>query len=178
MDQNNYNGFNNQNNNDYTNQYDQYNQPQQNEPYQQYAQPQQNVQQTYEQPQYAQPQQYQQYTQPQQYSEPYYNQQYPTYVETNNGRKGMGIASMILGIVSVVLCCLWYITPITSVIGLILGIISLKREDAAKGMAITGIVLSSIGILIAAYIIFCIVIAYSNSDLYNQIYYDLYSDLY
>lgn len=178
MDQNN--GFNNQNNNDYTNQYNQYNQPQQYEPqpqqYQQYAQPQQPQ---YDQ-QYAQQQQYQQYdyNQPQQYSDPYFNQQYPAYHEINNGRKGMGIASMVLGIFSVVLCCLWFVAPITSVVGLILGIISLKKEDAGKGMAIAGIILSSIGVLLGAYMIFCVVISFSSAELYDSIYSDLYSQLY
>jgi len=168
MDQNN--GFNDQNNNDYTNQnntdytnqYNQYNQPQQPQ-----SQP--------------QPQQYQQYdyTQPQQYNEPYFNQQYPTYHEVNNGRKGMGIASMVLGIVSfLIMCCVWYVAPIVSIVGLVLGIISLKKEDAGKGMAITGIILSSIALLVSAIIIVCVIVAFSNTELYESFYDEFYNDFY
>ena len=87
----------------------------------------------------------------------------------------MGIASMVLGIFSVVLCCLWFVAPITSVVGLILGIISLKKEDAGKGMAIAGIILSSIGFIIAIYLIISFI---TSADYYINIYDDLYSGLY
>lgn len=53
---------------------------------------------------------YNQYVQPLQYSDPYSNQ-YAAY--NNNQSKGLAIASMILGIVSVCLCCLWYVTIFT-----------------------------------------------------------------
>ena len=204
MDQNynnGFNGFNNQNNEpqpvDYTNQYNQYEQPQQMDnaaqPYQQ-SQP---VDYSAQYAQYNQPNQinnapYQpqqaEYTansydaQPQQYNEPYYNQQYPTYTEPqNNGKKGMGIASLVLGIVSTVLCCCCT-TPITGIIGIVLGIISLKKENTAKGLAIAGIILSAIGIV--TYIILTVIglvngtAGVSYDSYYNDILSELYGNTY
>lgn len=150
MDQN----FNNQPN-DYQNQYNQpqqndyqnqYNQSQQNGYQNQYAQPQQNNYQN----QYAQPQQnnYQnQYTQPQQYNQPYYNQQYPQYTETpDKSGKNFGIASLVLGILSVTCCCGGWIPCI---LGIIFGVLSRKRQPENNAMATVGLVLSIIGTVLA-----------------------------
>ena len=81
---------------------------------------------------------------------------------------------MVLGIVSVVFCCFWYISIVTSVIGLILGIISLKKEDAGKGMAITGVILSGIGVVIAIFMIVCLVTPIGSVDYYADFYSDFY----
>ena len=60
----------------------------------------------------------------------------------------MGIASLVLGIISVLIawhpCCTW-ISWITSITGLVLGIVALclsKKQGKGKGMPIVGIVLS------------------------------------
>lgn len=88
----------------------------------------------------------------------------------------MGIASLVLGIVSLVIgfvpfCGIIALVP--AVIGLILGIIDTakkSREGTPKGQAITGLTLSSVAIMI---IIFWTIIvsggeAETNSDLYNE----------
>lgn len=62
------------------------------------------------------------------------------------GKKGKSIASLILGIVSFVFSCIGFIAFPSSVIGLILGILGRKSENA-KGMATTGIVFSILGFL-------------------------------
>lgn len=91
--------------------------------------------------------QYREYNQPPQYNAPYYNQQYPMY-NFQEKPKGFAIASMILGICSTLCsCCVWFLTLFTSITGLVLGIVSLKRNEDGKGMAIAGIILSSVGIL-------------------------------
>ncbi len=61
-------------------------------------------------------------------------------------RKGMAVASLVLGILSVELFCLWYLSLPCAVVGLILGILSLK--SSGRGMAIAGLVLSIIAIAI------------------------------
>lgn len=163
MDQN----FNNQNNNqtnDYQNQYNQYNQPQQNDYNNQYAQPQQNGYNN----QYAQPQQNDynnQYAQPQQYNEPYYNQQYPQYVEPSNGGNGMSLASLILGIASVVVCCL--AEPL-GVLGIIFGCISRKRQPQNNAKATVGIILSIVGLVLSIFfwIAYFVILAEEMSYLY------------
>ena len=63
---------------------------------------------------------------------------------------GLATASMVLGIIAAIPCCGF--THITALVGLPLGIVALRRinggtaDPAGKGQAITGIVLSSIGI--------------------------------
>ena len=73
-------------------------------------------------------------------------------VQTNIPRKekiyGLNIAALVLGIVSIVLWCLWYISIPCSILALIFGIIGIKK--AGKGMAIAGIVTGGISIAIWA----------------------------
>ncbi len=62
-------------------------------------------------------------------------------------KKGMAIASMVLGIISVVFFCLWYIAIPAAIVGLVLGVLSNKA--AKSGMATAGIVLSIIALAVA-----------------------------
>jgi hypothetical protein len=153
------NGQPNSQNNDQQNQqpgYDQ-NQNQQSNPYQQpgYNQPQ-NQQAQYQQPQYGGQSQYQQNDQQSQQNgyqqNPYQQnpyQQYSQYPQPQKKDNGMAIASLICGIVSVVLgCCVWYITLPVSIVGLVLGILVLNKKKDGRTMAIVGIVLCAFGILI------------------------------
>lgn len=95
--------------------------------------------------------QYGDYNQPPQYNAPYFNQQYPIY-NFQEKPKGFAIASLILGICSTLgSCCVWFLTLVTSIIGLVLGIVSIKRNAGGKGMAVAGIILSSVGILFSIF---------------------------
>ena len=70
----------------------------------------------------------------------------------------MSILSLVLGIFSIIWCC-FVVPPATSaIIGLILGIVSLKTNKGNKTIAILGIILCSIGIaLIIIFIAFGII---------------------
>lgn len=59
---------------------------------------------------------------------------------------GLNIASLVLGIVSIVLWCMWYISIPCSILALIFGIIGIKKHG--KGLAITGIVTGAISLAI------------------------------
>lgn len=62
--------------------------------------------------------------------------------------KGLAIASMVLGIVALVLsCCLYFISIPCAVISVILAGISLKGGRDGKGMAIAGLVCSIISLV-------------------------------
>ena len=66
------------------------------------------------------------------------------------GGAGMAIASMVLGIVSIVLmCCNTYIGIACAVVGLVLGILHIKKSGK-NGMAIAGIVCSIVAIVLVA----------------------------
>ena len=122
----------------------------------------------YQQP--AEPQQpvYRQPAEPQQpvYQQPVYQQ--PVYQPVVNGAprsnpgKGMGIAALIMGIVS---CCFFWIPYFNiiclmmSIAGLILSIIGLKKSKSAgasAGVSVAGLVLSIIGLVLSS--IFCLVV--------------------
>ncbi len=56
--------------------------------------------------------------------------------------EGKAVASMVLGIAGIALgCCFAYGSFPCVIVGLILGIISLKKQEPGRGMAIAGIVL-------------------------------------
>lgn len=77
-----------------------------------------------------------------------YNNYYstPNTPLTNNNSNGFGIASLILGICSIAICCCYGVGAIPAIIGLILGILQNKKN--ANGIATAGIVLGIIGILL------------------------------
>ncbi len=87
-----------------------------------------------------------------------YNNTYstPNTPLTNNNSNGFGIASLILGICSIAICCCYGVGAIPAIIGLILGILQNKKN--ANGIATAGIVLGIIGILLnAVYLIYMVV---------------------
>ena len=55
-----------------------------------------------------------------------------------NDKKGFSIAALVLGIIALVLCCIWYVSIPCGIIALILGIIGLKSSK--RGMSIAGII--------------------------------------
>lgn len=66
----------------------------------------------------------------------------------------MSIASMVLGIVALVLsCCIYYISIPCAIVGIILAAISLKGQKDGKGMAIAGLVCSIISLVPAVIVI-------------------------
>lgn len=150
--------FNNQNNpysnsqqSNYYEQQNQYSQSQQN----QYGQNNQYSQQAGYQSQYNQP-----------VGNAYQQQQYASYEQPSG--KGFAIASLVLGIVSVCTCC-GGLLP--SALGLIFGIISKSKQSENNGMAIAGIILSSIGIVISLIFIAMMIIGGAQGDNVNLRYY-------
>ena len=65
-----------------------------------------------------------------------------TEVINNEKTSGLSIAAMVLGIVSIVTWCVWFISIPCSILALIFGILGVKKPG--RGMAITGIVTGSI----------------------------------
>lgn len=73
------------------------------------------------------------------------------------GNSGFAIASMICGIISILCCCLTWVSLILAIAAVVLGIIALRYQYDGKGMAVAGIVTGGIGIFI--WLIYIIVIA-------------------
>lgn len=70
-------------------------------------------------------------------------------IATTAGEKGLSIASLVLGIVSIVAGWTFF-APIA---GLVIGVLALQREPAGRTMAIWGIVLNAVmlaGVILVA----------------------------
>lgn len=78
-------------------------------------------------------------------SEEFNNFNTPSTNEPEN--KGMAIASMILGIVSIVCCWSWYICLPCGVIGLVLGIM-FNKKNGSIGMSKAGVICSIVGMVL------------------------------
>lgn len=87
-------------------------------------------------------------------------------VPQQEGTNGLAIASMIVGIVSVVLC-MWYIP---AVVGLVLGIVALNqiksRGTEGQGMAIAGVATSAVSLVVG--IVLLVVALTSDSTSYDR----------
>ena len=63
--------------------------------------------------------------------------------------KGLAIAAMVIGIVSLVLsCCFPPVAIVTSVVSFIMSIVVLAKKMGGKGMAIAGLICSILGIVV------------------------------
>ena len=68
-------------------------------------------------------------------------------------QNGLGLTSMILGIISIPISCCWYISGVVGIIGLVFGFLGKKKADQGlannRGIAIAGIATSAVGLALA-----------------------------
>lgn len=120
------------------------------------------------------------YGQPNGSAEYNYGQPAGRYGSNKSESEGFGIASLVLGIITVLLFCTC-ISWITGILAIIFGIIQLVKGNK-KGMAIVGLITGGIG-FIASVILYILIFftglgSYSNyDDIYNHIYDDIYDDI-
>lgn len=95
-------------------------------------------------------------------------------------RQGMAIASLILGILSIILSITIIFPFIGGILAIVFGILSLKSRK--KGFAITGIITGSIGLFLSVVIIVLGILGFvwssSNTPITSGIIYELESDTY
>lgn len=65
---------------------------------------------------------------------------------STNERKGFNITSLVLGIISVLGFCWWYVSIPTGIIAIIFSVAG--KNDAGRGMGIAGMVLGIIGLVL------------------------------
>ena len=75
--------------------------------------------------------------------------------ETEKDKKGFSIAALVLGIIAIVLCCIWYISVPCGILAIIFGIIGIKSSK--KGMSIAGLITGAIGLVISILIFIALV---------------------
>ena len=82
--------------------------------------------------------------------------------------KGLGIASMVCGIVALITCCMWCTVIPLAVVAIVLGIVQIVKNES-KGMAIAGIICGAF-----ALILFLLLTVYGNymesSGAFDEIY--------
>lgn len=79
----------------------------------------------------------------------------PVYEKKPVPGRGLGVASMVLGILSIVLFCVWFLSIPFAVLGLIFGIAGLcVSKSHGNGMAVAGFVCSLVTLLFYGLIIF------------------------
>jgi hypothetical protein len=89
----------------------------------------------------------------------------PTAPVTSTGdKKGLAIASLILGVLSLCGSIFWFCGAPLSIAGVVLGFLGLK--SSGKGMAIAGIILSAVGLLL---MVVFIIIAAVSGPVFDQI---------
>lgn len=84
------------------------------------------------------------------------NTGYGTPQNMDGGATGMGIASMILGIIALLFsCCVnkWWLTIIVAASSIVLGILSIQKNTGGKGMAIAGIICSCVATLVGVIVV-------------------------
>ena len=89
--------------------------------------------------------------------------------ETENSKeknkKAFCIASMVLGIVSIVMCCSYGISIICGILAVVFGILGIKSEK--KGMAISGITTGAIGIIISIVMLIILIIMGFSASIFD-----------
>ncbi len=126
----------------------------------------QQAQQFQQQPQYQQAQQVQQqpqYQQPQQFQQPQFQQPvravvYDAVPEKNHNAS---IVALVLGILGIVFCWIPGCNFVLNIIGIVCGAVSLGKKNPGTGMAVAGLILSIIGLLLAALMTFLMILGMS-----------------
>lgn len=87
------------------------------------------------------------------YNNPYPNQNYNNYYGQQPQQPVRtadvpAIVSLVCGIVSIVTCCLWPLSILLCIVGIIFGIISKKVDGKKSGVAIAGIIICAIMLIV------------------------------
>ena len=77
----------------------------------------------------------------------------------DNQYKGLGITSMVLGIVSILLCWTVVMPGLCAVVGAGLGVYYLSKRKQERGFAIAGIATSAFGLILSVFAVAIILIA-------------------
>lgn len=76
---------------------------------------------------------------------------------------GLAITSMVLGILSVLIALIWFVSAPLAITAIILGIISLVKKHGGKGMSIAGIITASVALVIAVLMIAFTFVTYNGA---------------
>lgn len=78
-------------------------------------------------------------------------------MENTTSKHGYAVASLVLGILSIVLCCCYYIGLVCGIVGLVLSVVA-KKNGNDEGINKAGLVLNIIGVSIGAIFVILLII--------------------
>ena len=93
--------------------------------------------------------------------------QYPQYEEQPSGNRGMAIASLVVGILSILCCCCVYLSVILGIVGIVLAVLSRPKDGKFEGVAMGGLICSIVGLVLGV-ILIIVNVATQNSADYTQ----------
>ncbi len=93
--------------------------------------------------------------------------QYPQYEEQPSGNRGMAIASLVVGILSILCCCCAYLSVILGIVGIVLAVLSRPKDGKFEGVAMGGLICSIVGLVLGV-ILIIVNVATQNSADYTQ----------
>lgn len=107
----------------------------------------------------------QNYTQPNYYQQPQADPY--SYQQPEKPKQGMAIASLVFGILSLVLFCVPFLPVVLAIVALILGIIPLIKKTGGKGLAIAGVICGGIGLVWGVYMAISMIVVMSDPNFTN-----------
>lgn len=88
-------------------------------------------------------------------------------MEQNNG-KVFAIISLVGGVLGVLTMCCYGFGAIPGLVGIICGIISRKKEEGLKGMAIAGIICGAVAVVVGVIMLLLVLLGVGGSFLANM----------
>ena len=85
--------------------------------------------------------------------EPNYTVINEQFAAENKRKNGFSIAALVLGIVSIVCCCISYLGLVCAALAIVFAILDKKQNAGMNGMALAGLICGIIGAVIAVYTI-------------------------
>ena len=135
--------------------------------------------------QYGQPGYQQDYYQNQQYNQNSYNQynqnpygQNPYQYQEPKGSNSMAVASLVCGIISLLISCCWFISLPLSITSIVLGIIVLKKNKEGRSLAIIGIIIGAATIVICIILVAFSALMFSGNNEFSNYYKEFYNEFY
>ncbi len=104
---------------------------------------------------------------------------YQSYMEVRSKSRGFAVASLVLGILSIVCCCLTYAGLAMAVLAIIFAAVSRKKMGYFDPLALAGLILGIIGAVFGVSVIVTDILSRAGAfDAYLEEYFKQFEDLY
>lgn len=105
---------------------------------------------------------------------------YRTVVEDKNKTRAWSVAALVLGIISIICCCMWYFGLACGILAVIFTVISRKTLGYFDGLAIGGLITAIFGIIFSGLMTYVMLVVMNDPEFlatYEQIMEEYYKEL-